>query len=197
MLFFIFLWSIQCTRADIKPPPTIFSGEVDTGSGSPPRKKSRFYGPIRKLLPILADFGKIIFLAFLKVTYLQIPYWVHFISKVQIPICMFISIEYISNWLGFHFWSETINKACNSLGSQKYYKTLISIEVIIFVTYHWMTICILALELILSKTKIMIFGCNKRKLWTRTRKLNQDKDHIETTHEYKYLGIDFHSHGYF
>ena len=47
----------------------------------------------------------------------------------------------------------------------------------------------------LSKTKIMIFGRNKRKLNQEAFYL--DKDQIEITHEYKYLGIDFYSHGYF
>jgi hypothetical protein len=47
---------------------------------------------------------------------------------------MFTSIEQISNWLEFHFQSETTNKACNQFGSQKYYKTLISTEFII--CYH-------------------------------------------------------------
>ena len=40
----------------------------------------------------------------------------------------------------------------------------------------------------------MIFGCNKRKLNQEAFYL--DKDHIEITHEYQYLGIDFYSHGY-
>jgi len=45
------------------------------------------------------------------------------------------------------------------------------------------------------ETKIMIFGCN-------TKRSNQnafylDKDQIEITHEYKYVGIDFYSHSYF
>jgi hypothetical protein len=66
------------------------------------------------------------------------------------------------------------------------------------VTHHWKTICVLASELIISKTTIMIFGRDKRKFMTRTRKSNQDKDQIEMTHEYEYLGIKFfHSHGYF
>jgi hypothetical protein len=39
-------------------------------------------------------------------------------------------------------------------------------------------------------------------IFSNKRKLNQeafhlDKDQIEITHEYKYLGIEFHSHGYF
>ena len=50
-----------------------------------------------------------------------------------------------------------------------------------------------SLEVILAKTKIMIFGHNKRKLNQEAFYL--DKDQIEMTHEYKYLGIDFHSHG--
>ena len=49
---------------------------------------------------------------------------------------MLTIIEEINNRLGFQFRSEPIIKACNYLGSQNY-KTLISTEVIIFVTYHW------------------------------------------------------------
>ena len=41
----------------------------------------------------------------------------------------------------------------------------------------------------------MIFGHNKRKLNQEAFYL--DKDPIEITHEYKYLGIDLYSHGYF
>ena len=47
----------------------------------------------------------------------------------------------------------------------------------------------------LSKTKIMIFDHNKRKLNQEAYYL--DKEQIEITHEYKYLGIGFYSHGYF
>jgi hypothetical protein len=59
------------------------------------------------------DFKKIIVLAFLNVIYQQIPYWVHFTFKVPNPIYMFTFIEQRSNWLGFHFQSETTNKPCN------------------------------------------------------------------------------------
>ena len=52
-----------------------------------------------------------------------------------------------------------------------------------------------SLDVNLSKTKIMIFGRNKRKLNQEAFYLG--KDQIEITHEYKYLGIDFYSHGYF
>ena len=41
----------------------------------------------------------------------------------------------------------------------------------------------------------MVIGRNKRKLNQKVFYL--DKDHIEITHEYKYLGIDLYSHGYF
>ena len=41
----------------------------------------------------------------------------------------------------------------------------------------------------------MIFGCNKRKVNQEAFYL--DKDQIEITSRYKYLGIDFYSHGYF
>ena len=47
-------------------------------------------------------------------------------------IYMFTSIEEINDWLGFHYQSETINWHGNS----KYYKTLTSTEVIIFVPYN-------------------------------------------------------------
>ena len=49
-----------------------------------------------------------------------------------------------------------------------------------------------SLEVNLSKTKIMIFSYNKRKLNQEAFYL--DKDPIEITHEYKYLGIDFFIH---
>ena len=51
------------------------------------------------------------------------------------------------------------------------------------------------LKVNLSKTKTMIFDCNKRKL--NQEAIYLDKDQIEINHEYKYLGIDFYSHGYF
>lgn len=54
---------------------------------------------------------------------------------------------------------------------------------------------LLALEINKSKTKIMIFGRNKRKLKQKVFYLNEDE--MEITHEYKYLGIDFYLHGYF
>ena len=50
-----------------------------------------------------------------------------------------------------------------------------------------------SLEVNLAKTKIMIFGRNKRKLNQETIYLA--KDQIEITHQYKYHGIDFYSHG--
>jgi hypothetical protein len=45
------------------------------------------------------------------------------------------------------------------------------------------------LEVNLAKTKIMMFGRNKRKLYQEA--LCLDKDQIKITHEYKYLEIDF------
>ena len=51
------------------------------------------------------------------------------------------------------------------------------------------------LEVILSKTKIIIYGHNKRKLNQEEFYLN--KDQIEISHEYKYLGMYFYLHGYF
>ena len=41
----------------------------------------------------------------------------------------------------------------------------------------------------------MIFGYNKRKI--NEEAFYVDNDPIEIIHEYKYLGIDFYSHGYF
>ena len=41
----------------------------------------------------------------------------------------------------------------------------------------------------------MTSGSNKRELNQEAFYL--DKDPFEITHEYKYLGIDFYSHGYF
>jgi hypothetical protein len=52
-----------------------------------------------------------------------------------------------------------------------------------------------SLEVNLSKTKIMIFACNKIKLNQEAFYL--DKDSIDIPHEYKYLKIHFCSHGYF
>ena len=47
-----------------------------------------------------------------------------------------------------------------------------------------------SLDVNLSKTKIMIFGCNKTNLNQEAFYL--DNDPIEITHEYKDLGIDFY-----
>ena len=52
-----------------------------------------------------------------------------------------------------------------------------------------------SLEVNLSKIVTMKFGRNKRKLNQEAFYL--DKDQIESTHEYKCLGIDFYSHGHF
>ena len=51
------------------------------------------------------------------------------------------------------------------------------------------------LEVKPTMTKIMIFGCNNRKFNQEAFYL--DKDQIEITHEYDYLGIDFDLHNYF
>ena len=52
-----------------------------------------------------------------------------------------------------------------------------------------------SLEDNLFKTKIMIFGRNKRKLNQEIFYL--DNDQIEITHKYKYIEVDFYSHWYF
>ena len=52
-----------------------------------------------------------------------------------------------------------------------------------------------SLEVNLSKTKIAIFGCNKREL--NQEVFHLDKDQIEITLEYKYLEIDLDWRGYF
>ena len=68
---------LMCTHGrysgDVKVPLTNLLGEVDSGRGSCPSRKSRFLGPNRQLLPA-RQFRKIIALAFLKATYPQIPY---------------------------------------------------------------------------------------------------------------------------
>ena len=51
-----------------------------------------------------------------------------------------------------------------------------------------------SLEVNLSKTKIIIFDNNKKKLNPKAFCL--DKGPIEITHEYKYVRTKFHSHGY-
>ena len=51
------------------------------------------------------------------------------------------------------------------------------------------------LDVNLSKAKIMVFGCNKRKLNQETFYLGKNQNEI--THHYKYLGIDSYSHGHF
>ena len=48
-----------------------------------------------------------------------------------------------------------------------------------------------SLDVNLSKTKIMIFGRNKKKLNQEVFHLG--KDQIEITHEYNYLGVDLDS----
>ena len=52
-----------------------------------------------------------------------------------------------------------------------------------------------SLDVNLSKTRITIFGLNKRKLNQEAFHLGNDR--IDKTHEYKSLGIDFYSCGYF
>ena len=96
------------------------------------------------------------------------------------------SVYYLTHWFVF-----MLTMLFYSLNQEQAYKG--------FWTSYTRFVLILALKLILSKTKPMLFGCNKGKLRTRTRtwKLNQDKDQIEINHEHKYLGVDFYSHGYF
>jgi hypothetical protein len=66
------------------------------------------FEPNQKLLPAPPNFEKDIALAFLKAALLQIPHWVHFTFKVQNPMYMFTSIKEISDWMGFHYQSETL-----------------------------------------------------------------------------------------
>ena len=49
------------------------------------------------------------------------------------------------------------------------------------------------LDINLSKIKIMIFSCDKRKVNQEASYLG--KDQLEITHEYEYLGIGLYSHG--
>ena len=60
---------------------------------------------------------------------------------------------------------------------------------------HEFCIFFLALKSTYLKLKIVIFGHNKMKL--NQEALYLDTDQNEITHKYKYLGIDFYSHGYF
>ena len=74
---------------DIKVPPTNFSECQNQAGEATHSKKSNFFGPNRKLLPAYPILKKLIALAFLKVTYPQIPYSMHFTPKVQNPIYMY------------------------------------------------------------------------------------------------------------
>jgi hypothetical protein len=67
-----------CGMADSKHPTRTFGG-VMFGSGQPSRE---VFGPNRKLLSALANFGENIALAFLKAAWLQVLYWVHLTFKV-------------------------------------------------------------------------------------------------------------------
>jgi hypothetical protein len=88
-------WVRYLLAEDVKLSPTNFLREVDLGRGSRPSRKSKFSGPDWKLLPTHPTSKKTIALAFMKATYSQIPYWVHFTFKVQNPIYiyMFTAIE--------------------------------------------------------------------------------------------------------
>jgi hypothetical protein len=61
-------------------------GGVRSRRGSPPA--NIYLNPTEKLLPALSNFEKKLALAFLKATWLQISYWVHFTFKVSNPIYM-------------------------------------------------------------------------------------------------------------
>ena len=83
------------------------------------------------------------FLAFLKATCPQIAYWVHFTLKAQDSIYIYVHFPLVDKQLiGFYSQSETksiqvnVNKACNELRSNNYYKILIGSEVIMYVPNH-------------------------------------------------------------
>ena len=61
------------------PPPNELSRGVKSGLG---KHAASFIKPNQKLLPAPPDFKKNIVLAFLKATWLQIPYWVYFTFKI-------------------------------------------------------------------------------------------------------------------
>ena len=64
--------------------PANFLGVVDLGRGSRPERNPIFWNRL-KTSARPSDFEKTIALAFLKVTYPQIPYWVHFTFKIHNP----------------------------------------------------------------------------------------------------------------
>ena len=45
------------------------------------------------------------------------------------------------DWLGFHFWNENVNKACNLHGTKNHYKILSRTKFIIIVTKHLKGLC--------------------------------------------------------
>ena len=88
-------WPWNCERpkerGDIKTPPYELWGVLNPGGGNLPVKfppAREIFESDRKLLSDPPDFEKNIALAFLKATWLQIPYWVHFTFKVSNPIYM-------------------------------------------------------------------------------------------------------------
>ena len=102
----------------------------------PPERKWHFLDPIKNFYPPTPDIPKKPFpLHSFKATYPQILYWVHFTFNVH------VHFNWLYNhWLGIHFRSEIIHKACNWLGNQKYKKPFISIDsidVISFCDSHW------------------------------------------------------------
>jgi hypothetical protein len=95
---------------DAKPPLTNFQGEVDRGrahdpapSGIPHITNLFFFILTKNCCMLHPTLKNKIILALLKVVCPCDPYLVHFIFKVQDPIYMLTSIEYISKSSGFHF----------------------------------------------------------------------------------------------
>ena len=128
---------------NVKPAPyEVFMGEVNAGRGRPPQKEIDVLWTWPKISACPAPLWKNCCPCILES---------HLFSNLILSALHFQGLEsnmyvhfhwvYISNWLRFHFRSETVNKACKYLGSLKYYKTLVSIEVMIIVTCHWKGLC--------------------------------------------------------
>jgi hypothetical protein len=80
-------------RATLSPPTNYGGCQIRVGAVLPRNFGPTwdFFKPAQKKLPAPPENEKNIALAFLKATWLQIPYWVHFTFKVSNPIYMCIS----------------------------------------------------------------------------------------------------------
>jgi hypothetical protein len=112
-----------------------FTAEVGRGWAAPRKTSRLFPEPDCKFLPVQSDFGRNNALAFVKVVCSQISYRVHFIFKVHNSIHVF-SRSKLSIGRGFILEVKPPIKYVIDLVFNKHYKILISVEVIICVTYH-------------------------------------------------------------